>query len=91
MNTQWRDARGGRPAYYADVAGKRVFVELTVRSHRAHGIVGSEYQANVNGVRLGEFKSLGAAQNAAVEAAQTKTPPRREPQGRENIGPGFDY
>lgn len=91
MTPRWHDARAGRPAYFADVAGHRAFVELTVRSHRAHGLVGSEYQASLDGVRLGEFDTLAGAQGAAIGAAQTKTPPRREPQGRENIGTQFDY
>ncbi len=85
----WRDAPGRRRAYFADVAGRRLFVEQTVRSHRAHGIVGSEYQTSVDGVRLGEFNTLGDAENAALDAVETKTPPRREPQGR--VGVAFDY
>jgi len=88
---RWHDARAGRPAYYADVVGHRAFVEMTVRSHRAHGLVGSEYQASLDGVRLGEFDTLDRAQRAAIDAAQTKTPTRREPRGRDSVGTQFDY
>lgn len=90
MIARWQDARAGRPAYFADVGPHRAFVQQTVRSHRAHGLIGSEYQASLDGVRLGEFETLEDAQRAAVDAAETKTPPRREPQGRE-VGAGFDY
>lgn len=92
----WHEvANARRPAFYADVAGKRLYVEQTVRSHRAHGVVGSEYQVSVNGVRRGEFDSRAAAQRAAVLAAQTwrklKRPHGASRRGVIESGTNFDY
>lgn len=88
MTIQWTEATVRRPAYFADVAGRRLHVEQTLRSHCAHGIVGNEFQACVDGVRLGEFETLEDAQAAAVHAAETKTASQDDPRGR---GFGYDY
>ena len=87
--TRWHNTGGKRSGFYADVAGRRLFVEQTVRSHCAHGIVGTEYQASIAGVRIGEFPSLDAAQNAAIAATQTKTAPQLAPRGRDGVS--LDY
>jgi|GEM_PF-4147089 len=77
MNTIWREAPAGRrPAFYCDVGEHRLFVQQSVRSHCARGLVGHEYQLSHNGVRQGEFTSLRAAQLAGELMAQTKTAPR---------------
>lgn len=77
MTVHWQKADAGRrPAMYADVNGHRLFVQQTVRSHCARGLVGSEYQAMIGGIRVAEYSSLALAQCAAVDAAQTKTAPQ---------------
>lgn len=89
MTAQWQQATVKRIAHYADVADRHLYVEQTVRSFCAHGLVGHEYQASVDGVRLGEFPSLLEAQIAAVYAAETKTASQDDPRGRVDFG--FDY
>jgi len=54
------DAR--RETHYADNNGYRLHVEQTVRSHRAHGLVGQEFQASIGGIRVGDFATLALAQ-----------------------------
>lgn len=77
MTAQWSKADSGkRPALYANVNGHRLFVQQTVRSYCARGLVGTEYQAMVGGKRIAEYPSLALAQAAAVEAAQTKMAPQ---------------
>lgn len=73
MNVEWRRAPISRAAFYADWVDVRLYVTQTVRSARAHGIVGAEFQALVGGVRIGEFQSCEAAQIAAICAAQQRT------------------
>ena len=85
-----RDAQNRRPSFTPTWRGSVLFVKQTARSHCASGFVGTEFQAAINGVRIGEFNSREDAQRPALDAAQTKTPPRREPQGRE-LGSSFDY
>lgn len=88
MIVQWQEATVKRTAYFADVNGRRLHVEQTVRSFCAHGIVDHEYQACVGGVRIGEFPSLVEAQEAAERAAETKTAPQDD---RGAGCYGFDY
>lgn len=46
-----------RPSYYAtDPAGRRLYVEQTVRSECASGLIGSEFQISIGGVRQGEIR-----------------------------------
>lgn len=74
----WHRANAGRrPAMYADVNGHRLFVQQTVRSYCARGMVGTEYQATIGGVRIAEYPSLVSAQ----AAAETKTAPLGTPAG----------
>jgi hypothetical protein len=92
MTVEWHTATDNRrPAQYADAFGARLFVQMTVRSFCAQGMIGEEYQASVGGVRIGEFDSIDAAKNAAIRAAEMKTAPPREPQGREDDGLGYDF
>ena len=63
---EWHIAPTRRQAFYADSNGPRLFVEQTVRSERAHGLVGTEFQAWVSGIRVGDYRSLDEAQTAAV-------------------------
>jgi hypothetical protein len=51
----WERAPTRRMAYCADVEADRLFVQQTVRSVRAHGLIGEEYQGFIAGVRVGEF------------------------------------
>lgn len=91
MSAHWQEVTVKRSAYCADVGGRRLHVEQTVRSHCAHGLVGNEFQACVDGVRLGEYPSLAEAQDAAVCAAETKTASQDDPRGRVIGDLGFDY
>lgn len=77
MTVEWRRADvGRRRAVYADLNGHRLFVQQTVRSYCARGLIGTEYQAMIGGIRIAEYPSLPLAQGAAVEVAQTKTAPQ---------------
>lgn len=66
----WRHAPTRRAAWYADHAGARLFVQETVRSDRAHAMLGGrEYAAHVSGLRVGEFAGVDLAKDAAARQA----------------------
>lgn len=70
----WEPANNRREAHYADVNGVRLFVQKTVRADRCPLARSDEYQARVNGIRVGEFVGLAVAQRAAIAAATKKAP-----------------
>lgn len=78
---RWQRSTSRRFAVSAIAYGRCCHVEQTVRSERAHGVIGQEFQASVSGVRLGEFETVEAAQRAAIAAAKKK--PRRRSAGVE--------
>jgi hypothetical protein len=56
MNWQ-RVTQCRRPTFYAtDPNGRRFYIEQTVRSEHASGMVGSEYQLSISGIRQGEIR-----------------------------------
>jgi hypothetical protein len=69
----WQRAPTRRVGFYADHLGRRLFVEQTVRSMRAHGLVGDEFAGFVGGIRVGEFKTLDRAQRETITAAHRKS------------------
>lgn len=59
-----------RPAYYADHNGRRLYVQITARSRHAYMNVKQQFQASIDGVRIGEFDSLDLAKAAAIARSQ---------------------
>ena len=80
---EWQRCEGKRPAYWADVEGRRLHVQQ-MRSYPA-GARG-RFRVRIGGVRLAEFDELDQAQAAAIDAVQNKKAPQPEPRGF-----GFDY
>jgi hypothetical protein len=83
----WAPAPTRRVAFFADAAGDRLFVQQSVRSVRAHGLIGEEFQSFVNGVRVGDFLSADAAKAGALAAANKKGPAG----DAGPVGVSFDY
>lgn len=66
----WHRAPTHREAYYAIRGKRRLYVEQTVRAVHCAGRFGREFQATIDGVRLGEYDGLLAAQTAAAQAVK---------------------
>lgn len=66
--TDWRRAPTWRVAQMADVEGDRLFVQQTTRSVRAHALIGEEFEAFVNGICAGRFRTIEAGRDGALKA-----------------------